>query len=114
MTRRQGIRMKKSVVNLVKEVNELCAFVKDKGMHVVCYDGGTYPSIIDVESVEIKNQFVYIKENESTNGYGFEKRYNTNKLDEYAIGGMTELMYHLRLIRKEYKKAFKYYTNNVA
>lgn len=104
--------MKKSVVNLVNQVNELCEFVKDKGMHVVCYDGGTFPLVIDVESVEIKNQFVYIKENKSTYGYGFEKRYNTNKVDEYDVGGMSELMYHLRLIRKEYKKAFKYYTNN--
>jgi len=105
--------MKKSVVNLVNEVNELCEFVKDKGMHIVSYGyGSTFPLVIDVESVEIKNQFVYIKENKSTYCYGFEKRYNTNKVDEYAIGGMTELMYHLRLIRREYKKAFKYYTNN--
>jgi len=105
--------MKKSVINLINEVNELCEFVQDNHMHVVCYDGGTWPMVIDVTGVEYKNQFVYIKENESSSGYGygFEKRYNVNKTDEYDMGGLKDLMYHLRLIRKEYKKAFKYANN---
>lgn len=103
--------MKKSVINLVNEVNELCQFIKENHMHVVCYDGGTFPMVIDVESVEVKNQFVYIHEAKSEYGYGFEKRYNVNKTDEYDIGGLKELMYHLRLIRREYKKAYKYAHN---
>lgn len=103
--------MKKSVINLINEVNELCQFVQENHMHVVCYDGGTFPSVIDVTGVDYKNQFVYIRENKSDMGYNFEKRYNVNKTDEYDIGGLKELMYHLRLIRKEYKKAFKYANN---
>lgn len=104
--------MKKSVINIINEVNELCEFVRENHVHVVAYDGGTYPTIIDVDKVEVNNQFVYIRENgKSINHYGFEKRYNVNKTDEYAIGGIKELMYHLRLIRKEYKKAFTYYNN---
>lgn len=105
--------MKKSVINLINEVNDLCAFVQENHIHVVAYDGGTWPLVIDVEAVEVKNQFVYIREkdSESRYNYGFEKRYNTNKTGEYDMGGLKDLMYHLRLIRREYKKAFKYANN---
>jgi len=103
--------MRKSVINLINEVNELCEFVQENHIHVVTYDGGTWPMVIDVTGVDYKNQFVYIRESESSGNYGFEKRYNVNKTDEYDMGGLKDLMYHLRLIRKEYKKAYKYANN---
>ena len=73
------------------------------------YDGSTYYSYMNVKSIEVKNQFVYIKGDVGQNEYRFEKRYNCNKDDKgvgsyFTCGGLTDLINALRLIIKTYKK----------
>lgn len=68
------------------------------------YDGTTHWSHMTVLSVKTKNQFVYIKGAPGRYEYKFEKRYNCNKKDEFACGGLTDVTYALRLIIKTYKK----------
>lgn len=68
------------------------------------YDGTTYYSYMNVKSIEVKNQFVYIKAEEGQDEYKFEKRYNCNKEDHFACGGLTDVIYALRLIIKTYKR----------
>ena len=55
---------------------------------------------MNVKSIEVKNQFVYIKAEEGQDEYKFEKRYNCNKEDHFACGGLTDVIYALRLIIK--------------
>ena len=98
--------MKKSILNKVNAINELVKTAKSLDIETpVTYDGGTWPYEIDINGVSVKNQFVYIDENKSTYGYGFEKRYNTNH--EYGIGSLEELNHHLNLIKRTLTKAIK-------
>jgi hypothetical protein len=68
------------------------------------YDGTTYYNYMNVKSIKIKNQFVYIKAEEGPDEYKFEKRYNCNKEDDFDFGGLTDAVYALRLIIKTYKR----------
>lgn len=98
--------MKKSIVNKVNLINEMLLDFKALDLETpVTYDGGTFPYYVDLNSVSIKNQFVYIDENKSQYGYGFEKRYNTNR--EFGIGSLEELNHHLNLIKRTLAKAIK-------
>ena len=98
--------MKKSILNKVNAINELVKTAKSLDVETpVTYDGGTWPYEIDINGVSVQNQFVYIDENKSTYGYGFEKRYNTNH--DYGIGSLEELNHHLNLIKRTLTKAIK-------
>ena len=67
------------------------------------YDGGTWPYYIQLTGpIKIKNQFVYIPEEKGQFNYGFEKRYNTNKLE--GFGSLEDLSRHLTLISRAFKK----------
>jgi hypothetical protein len=67
------------------------------------YDGGTWPYYVQLTGpIQVKNQFVYIQEEKGQFNYGFEKRYNTNKLD--GIGSLEELSHHLAIILRSFKK----------
>lgn len=93
--------MKKSITNAIDQINEMLPRVNELSDYVSTYDGGTFPYyIILTKPIEVKNQYVYIHEAKGDYGYGFEKKYNTN--DEWKL---EELVYHLRLIRKEFKKS---------
>ena len=93
--------MKKAITNVIDQINEMLPRVNALEDYVSTYDGGTHPFfIILTKPIEVKNQYVYIHEDKGEYSYGFEKRYNTN--DEWKL---EELVYHLRLIRKEFKKS---------
>ena len=95
--------MKKAITNVIDQINEMLPKVNALGDYVSTYDGGTHPYYIILDKpIEIKNQFVYIHEDKAEYCYGFDKRYNTN--NEHQLEW---LMYDLRLIRKEFKKAIK-------
>lgn len=95
--------MKKSLLNIINEINEMMPSIQGSDERVVYYDGSTFPSYIDLNAlIEVKNQFVYIHQDEHTHNYPFDKRYNTN--NEWQT---EQLIYDLRLIRKEYKKHLK-------
>jgi hypothetical protein len=68
------------------------------------YDGTTYYNYMNVKSIKIKNQFLYIKSEEGPDEYRFEKRYNLNKEDDFDFGGYLDAVYALRLIIKTYKR----------
>ena len=95
--------MKKAITNIIDQINEMIPEVNNLSDYVTTYDGGTFPYYIILDKpIEVKNQYVYIHENKGGHRYGFDKRYNTN--NEWKL---EELIYHLRLIRKEFKKAIK-------
>ena len=93
--------MKKSITNTINQINEMLPEVNKLSDYVSTYDGGTFPYFIILNKpIEVKNQYVYIYEDKIEYSYGFDKRYNTN--NEWKL---EELVYSLRLIRKEFKKA---------
>lgn len=95
--------MKKSITNIINQINEMLPEVNNLSDYVSTYDGGTFPYFIILNKpIEVKNQYVYIHEDKAEYSYGFDKRYNTN--NEWKL---EELMYSLRLIRKEFNKAIK-------
>lgn len=98
--------MKKAILNRINEINSLIEEVKSLDSTPTTYDGGTFPYEIDIEGIEIKNQFVYINENKSRYSYGFEKRYNTN-LQDNDLYGLPALKHHLSVILKTFKKEIK-------
>jgi len=95
------IIMKRAITNVIDQINDMLPKVNALEEYVSTYDGGTHPYYIILDKpIEVKNQFVYIHEDKAEYCYGFEKRYNTN--NDWQL---EELMYHLRLIKKEFKKA---------
>jgi len=118
--------MKKSTLNQINKAKALIEIANhySKGMDTpTTYDGGTWPYYVDIEDITIggnKNQYVYILEADKTSySYGFEKRYNVNKVD-CDINGLPALKHHLSVICKAYKKALlanwkarQYYPTNV-
>ncbi len=97
--------MKKAIINRINEINAMISDIKNLDQTPSTYDGGTWPYYIDIDGIDVKNQFVYIKENKSRNGYGFEKRYNVNKKE--GFGSSEELKWALSLILKTFKKEIK-------
>jgi len=99
--------MKRAITKVIDQINEMLPKVNALDEYVSTYDGGTFPYYIILDKpIEVKNQFVYIHEDNGEYRYGFEKRYNTN--NDWQL---EELMYHLRLIKKEFKKAISYAGN---
>lgn len=102
--------MKKAILNRINQINALIPEIKKLDETPCTYDGGTWPFYIDINGIDIKNQFVYIRENKSRRliaeyGYGFEKRYNVNK--EEGFGSLEELKWALSLILRTFKKEIK-------
>ena len=54
---------------------------------------------------EVRNQFVYIHEDKGYHAYGFEKRYNVNKID--GFGSVDQLKYDLSIIKRAFNKLIK-------
>lgn len=106
--------MKKATLNQINKAKALATIGREQGLCPTTYDGGTWPYWIDIEDIRIggnKNQYVYILEaNKSKYSYGFEKRYNVNKVDN-DIYGLPALKHHLSVICKAYKKEIKERTN---
>lgn len=97
--------MRKAILNRINEINELIPLVKATDELVYTYGGSTFPYEIDIDRIDVKNHFVYIRENKGRYSYNFEKRYNTN-LDN-DIYGTEALKYHLSVILRAFKKHLK-------
>jgi len=102
--------MKKAILNRINQINALIPEIKKLDETPCTYDGGTFPFYIDINGIDVKNQFVYIRENKSRRliaeyGYGFEKRYNVNKQE--GFGSVEELKWALSLILRTFKKEIK-------
>lgn len=117
--------MKASTLKQISKAKALIEIANQYSEGIVpqTYDGGTWPYNVDIEDITIggnKNQYVYILEaNKTRYSYGFEKRYNVNKVD-CDINGLPALKHHLSVICKAYKKALladwkarNYYPTNV-
>ena len=99
----------KNLIKLINEINELTPLVNQCNDYAYTYDGGTWPYYIILDGdIIIKNQFVYIPQTKNfSSAYLFEKRYNINKKDDFSINGKNQLLQHLRVIKKAYKKLLK-------
>jgi len=99
----------KNLTKLINEINELTPLVNQCNDYAFTYDGGTWPYYIILDGdITIKNQFVYIPQTENfSSAYIFEKRYNTNKIDDFDVNGKKQLLQDLRVNKKAYKKLLK-------
>lgn len=85
--------------SLIPQIDQL-----DELVHT--YAGGTWPYIIDLKEIRVKNQFVKIfTKNEDRAGYllGKNQRYNINS-EEWGKD-LAQLKNDLSIILKAYKKA---------
>ena len=98
--------MKKAIQNRIDEINEMLPIVNDSSDIATTMADSTYESyVILTKQIEVKNQFVYIHEDKTYHGYGFEKRYNVNKEDGFDSLG--QLKYDLSIIKRAFNKLIK-------
>ena len=94
--------MKKAILNRINKINDMISEIKTLDETPSTYDGGTWPFYIDINSIKVKNQFVYIDENKGVYAIGFEKRYNVNN-----EGQLDELKYDLSVIKRAFNQSIK-------
>lgn len=95
--------MKKSILNRINAINEMLPKVNQSDEIPSTYAGGTFPYYIELNApIRVKNQFVYISEEKSQYGYGFDKRYNVNN-----EGSLEQLMYDLTQIKRAFTRTIK-------
>lgn len=98
------IDMKKvstSLTKRIEEINELVRRANELELSAYTYGGGTFPYIVNIKPIVIKNQFVTI-ETASESRYDFIKkeRFNVDKLAIWDTNGMTDLKYNLTHIKR--------------
>lgn len=92
--------MKKAILNRINEINEMLPLVANAEEIPTTYAGSTFPYYIQLTApIEVRNQFVYIFEDKSQYGYGFDKRYNVNDYNS-----LEQLKYDLTQIKRAFKK----------
>jgi hypothetical protein len=101
--------MKKVSTSLVKridEINELMQQVNELELTAYTYGGGTFPHIVNIKPIAIKNQFVTI-ETASKSQYDFisKERFNVDKLAIWDTNGMNDLKYNLTHIKRAFINA---------
>lgn len=99
-------KIPKNVIDRINLINSLIPQIDQLDELVYTYAGGTWPYIIDLKEIRVKNQFVkFFTKNEDRAGYLLDKnkRYNTNgtKWGE----DLDQLKNDLSIILKAYKKA---------
>lgn len=105
------ITMKKVSTSLVKridEINELIRQANELELTAYTYGGGTFPHIVNIKPIRVKNQFVTI-ETASPSRYDFitKERFNVNKLAIWDTNGMNDLKYNLTHIKRAFINALK-------
>lgn len=94
-----------SVQRRIDEINALLPQVLECDNYASSYGGSTHCSYVELsKAIEVKNQFVYIFEEENRYKYGFEKRYNTNDRDYFSHNGLKSLKHDLNIIKKAFTK----------
>lgn len=95
--------MQKRIISKINRINDMLGAVDQSEEIPYTYDGGTWPYYVELMGpITTKGKYVYIDEAPTQHGYGFEKRYNTNK--PYGIGSLEDLNHHLNLINRSFKK----------
>jgi len=98
--------MKKVSKQLIKRIDQINTLLKEveKAEEIpTSYGGSTWPYYVQLEKpIKYSERFVWIYEKESSNKYGFNKRYNANNPEQ-----LDELKYHLTLINRAFKKVIK-------
>ena len=99
--------MKKAIQNRIDAINDMLPVVEKHevatGNLATTMASSTYESyVILSKPIEVKNQFVYIHEDKSYHGYGFDKRYNVN--NEWQLD---QLKYDLSIIKRAFNKLLK-------
>jgi hypothetical protein len=102
MTKKQSNTLDKIVL-----INSMIEAVERSESLPFTYNGGTYPYLVLIKKIKVKNQFVTIENN---NGTYIDKkeRYNLNKVtdfnDCYCLG---HLNYTLNVILRTFKTTLK-------
>lgn len=96
--------MKKVSAQLTKrieEINELVRRANELELMAYTYGGGTFPYIVNIKPIVIKNQFVTI-ETASKSQYDFlsKERFNVTKDDVWDNNGLADLKYNLTYIKR--------------
>lgn len=95
-----------SLVKRINEINELMQQVNELELNAYTYGGGTFPHIVNIKPIVVKNQFVTI-ETASESRYDFIKkeRFNVDKLAIWDSNGLSDLKYNLTHIKKAFINA---------
>lgn len=89
------------LTNRIEEINELMRRANELELMAYTYGGGTFPYIVNIKPIVIKNQFVTI-ETASKSQYDFlsKERFNVNNDDFWDYNGIESLKYCLKHIKK--------------
>ena len=89
-----------SLAKRIEEINELVQQANELELTAYTYGGGTFPYIVNIKPIVVKNQFVTI-ETASKSQYNFlvKERYNVNK-DAYSFNGLSHLKSDLTYIKR--------------
>lgn len=103
--------MKKVSAQLTKrieEINELVRRANELELMAYTYGGGTFPHIVNIKPIVIKNQFVTI-ETASMSQYDFigKSRFNVTKNDSWDDNGIVALKESLTYIKRALVNAIK-------
>lgn len=103
--------MKKVSAQMVKRIEEINALIQQANeleLTAYTYGGGTFPYIVNIKPIVVKNQFVTI-ETASKSQYDFisKERFNVNNDDFWDYNGIESLKYCLKHIKKALTDAIK-------
>jgi hypothetical protein len=95
-----------SLAKRIEEINELVRRCNELELTAYTYGGGTFPHIVNIKQIVVKNQFVTI-ETASPSRYDFisKERFNVDKLAIWDTNGMNDLKYNLTHIKKAFINA---------
>lgn len=90
-----------SLTKRIEEINELVRRANELELSAYTYGGGTFPYIVNIKPIVIKNQFVTI-ETASKSQYDFlsKERFNVTKDDVWDNNGLADLKYNLTHIKR--------------
>ena len=98
--------MTKAIQNRIDAINDMLPMVNQSCDLATTMADSTHASyVILTKPIEVRNQFVYIYEDKTYYGYGFDKRYNVNKTD--GFGSLDQLRYDLSIIKRAFNKLIK-------
>ena len=102
-------KMPIAIERKINEVNDLLPIVKDLDETPVTYGGGTFPSYVDIQAINVKGKFVTIVGGNSP--YSMIKgkeRFNANKVSMFGDENCRkDLEDNLNIIIRTYRKALK-------
>ena len=100
--------MKKLPISIERKIEAINAMIEEINLSEAVpytYAGGTWPYVVYIKPIVIKNQFVTIEDDTSGTFIGGKERYNVNKEstfgDEFC---KRHLVYTLNVILKTFKK----------